>query len=187
MVLRALATVLSDVHARAVRTDERGKIVYRDAPVSLSLSHSHGMLVLAVAFTAIGVDVEFVRPRALISQVARVFAPEESTHLEQVHDPERLRLFYRYWTLKEAVCKATGISLREGLAAAQFDLRSIPTFLGTPQQWAAPWQFWCAELEADWQVAVAVFGAPGAPSLSARRMDLFGNCGAQELAGLMSF
>ena len=91
------------------------------APVAFNVSHSgrHGLIALApeglIALAPegrIGVDVEErSTKRNLDGCIRLVFAPEERTALEKSRGRERVELFYRLWTLKEAAIKAVGAGL----------------------------------------------------------------------------
>ena len=88
-----------------------------------SLSHS-GQWVLAVtaSFGAVGVDVEIMqtdRPLDRLSQ--RFFTAAENAWLAQVSGEERMHLFYRLWTAKEALFKALGMPV----GAAHFTAREV--------------------------------------------------------------
>ncbi|MGH8282615.1 MAG: 4'-phosphopantetheinyl transferase family protein [Gammaproteobacteria bacterium] len=187
--LEALKQLLGRINAHALRTGSMGNIVYTDATLKLNLSHSHGLLALAVATMPVGVDVERVRPRSLTVHAERVFMAEETAYLARTQDDiGRLRLFYRYWTLKEAVCKAAGISIWEGLAAARFDLAAqTPVFTCTKERLAGPWRFWSAGIDGHWQLAVAARGEPVAAALQAWRTALPGAWTKQVLDALSSF
>ncbi len=189
LALEALEQVSGRINADALRTGSAGNIVYTDAPLTLSLSHSRELLTLTVASMPAGVDVERLRPRLLTAHTERIFMPKETAHLARTHDDfERLRLFYRYWTLKEAVCKAAGISIWEGFAAVRFDLAAQAlVFTCATERLTGPWRFWSAGIDGHWQLAVVARGAPDAPALHAWRMALPGARTKQALDGLSSF
>ncbi len=83
------------------------------AGVHWSLSHSGRCVAAVVAPHAVGIDIEEIRdvPDELKNQVAS----EPEWQLDQVYDPV---VFFRYWTAKEAVLKATGHGL-SGLAGCR--------------------------------------------------------------------
>lgn len=85
--------------------------------IQFSLSHSGEYALVAVARgRAVGVDVEACRPEVEAIKLAeRFFAPSESRQVAQASDDTRQRLFYRYWTAKEAYLKGRGIGLSLGL------------------------------------------------------------------------
>jgi 4'-phosphopantetheinyl transferase len=98
----------------------------RAADVSFSVSHTRNLVVcgLADADARVGVDAERRRPRAGASAIARrFFCPEESRALERVPPSRRADRFWALWTLKEALVKAAGLDLCDGLSACAFRLR----------------------------------------------------------------
>jgi 4'-phosphopantetheinyl transferase len=86
-------------------------------PIEFSLSHSGQYALVAVANgRAVGVDIEVCRPDVDALQLARrFFAPGESHRIAQAHGEEQPRMFYHYWTGKEAYLKGRGVGLSFGL------------------------------------------------------------------------
>jgi 4'-phosphopantetheinyl transferase len=82
-----------------------------------TLSHSGEHLAAAVAAQPIGLDLELPRrPRDVMALAHYLFAPDEVARLlETGEGPDRDRLFYVFWALKEARGKRGG----EGLQATQ--------------------------------------------------------------------
>lgn len=79
-----------------------------DHPLSVSISHSGDWAVVAVATApAVGVDVEQVVPVDLAGLGRQVLAAGEEAATPAA--------FFRYWTRKESVLKATGDGLRVAL------------------------------------------------------------------------
>ena len=76
----------------------------------LDMSHSWGIGAVAVARRGrVGVDVKAVRPITEARQVAaRFFAMSERRQLDRLDPEDHLEGFYRCWTQKEAVLRATG-------------------------------------------------------------------------------
>lgn len=91
----------------------------------ISISHSGGLLLLAVAHGfRVGVDVEALDQELEVASLAqRHLAPGEAAHILNMEIPESTLSFLRSWTLKEAVRKALGI----GLA---MDTRAWPVAIG---------------------------------------------------------
>lgn len=73
-----------------------------------SLSHSANRVLCAVSDSAVGCDAEHIRPTSL-SLADRFFTPIEQEQIAKASD--RKKMFFRLWTLKESVIKATGQSL----------------------------------------------------------------------------
>jgi 4'-phosphopantetheinyl transferase len=83
-----------------------------------NLSHSGDRVLIAVTCgTQVGVDVERVREDLDVLELARAqFATDEIENLERLEPAERARVFFHYWTCKEAVTKAIGRGLSIPLA-----------------------------------------------------------------------
>ena len=90
------------------------------ADVSFNVSHSgkHGMIALAPA-GRIGVDIEEYNTRHYLAQLTTsttLFTAHERAALAQQHGNDKLHLFTKLWTIKEALAKAHGTGLRLNLA-----------------------------------------------------------------------
>ena len=111
-----------------------------------NLSHTDGLIACAVTVgREVGVDVEHIN-RHLVRDVAgRFFAPREVSDLNRLPEPERQRVFFDYWTLKEAYIKARGFGLALPLGdfAFKLDPPNAPTITFEPSldDDPATWQF----------------------------------------------
>ena len=110
----------------AFRTSEHGKpyaiVRGRRAPISFNVSHSgaHGLIALAPR-RAGRVDVEERVPhRNLAELIEAVFGPNEKHELAAASNRDRLHLFFRLWTMKEALSKAHGMGL--SLDVSRFEI-----------------------------------------------------------------
>lgn len=76
---------------------------------AISLSHSRGWVACAASMTGpVGIDVEVPRPGRPIAEIARfAFGPGERRRMAEMGEAG----FYRIWTLREALAKATGTGL----------------------------------------------------------------------------
>ncbi len=81
--------------------------------LEFNLSHSRDWILIAVARgRVVGVDVERLAHEAeLFSMAAQVFARHEVEAFEKLPPGERMEAFFRTWTRKEAILKATGEGL----------------------------------------------------------------------------
>ena len=80
------------------------------APISFNISHSgdHGLIAIARS-GRVGVDVEERSARHdLDGPMAAVLGPDERWALSQVRRDRRHHLFFRIWTIKEALIKGLG-------------------------------------------------------------------------------
>ena len=84
-------------------------------PLTLSLSHSKGYVLIALSQSKIklGVDIEKIKMTREYSKLA-----SECFHLTEFNciNQHGLSAFYRFWTLKEALTKAKKLDLTEVLA-----------------------------------------------------------------------
>lgn len=84
----------------------------------VNVSHAGSWVLIAVGRVAVGVDVEELNPDFPISQLLPVaFSPAEQQVITGSTNP--ITQFYRFWTRKEAILKATGF----GVGA---DLPTVP-------------------------------------------------------------
>lgn len=108
-------------------------------------SHSgEGLLVALGEHVAVGVDMEWLRPRPrALALAARYFTPDEHDWLAaQATADARDHAFLRLWCAKEAVLKAHGHGLSFGLHRLRFEdtaaglaLRDCDPALGDPLDW----------------------------------------------------
>jgi 4'-phosphopantetheinyl transferase len=93
---------------------DHGRPYLADSPLDFSVSHTKGLLLVAVVATGkVGVDIEAISDRAVDDLADRVFSPAEQHQFLLVDRPQRPAHFMRIWTRKEAAVKLTG----HGLAA----------------------------------------------------------------------
>ena len=112
------------------------------APVSFNVSHSGKYGLIAFNLEGrIGVDVEErIAREDLDGLIETVYGPHEQLELSVLTGEPRLRLFYRLWTIKEALVKALGDGLyvdfsqfqapqgmRRGEPAGTFRFPHLPT------------------------------------------------------------
>ena len=92
------------------QTNDYGKPSITNFP-SFNISHSHGMIVCAIAsqpHTILGIDTEEVR-FVEIEYFNSCFNENEWQEIQEATD--RLKTFYRFWTMKESFIKADGRGL----------------------------------------------------------------------------
>ncbi|MEM7021255.1 MAG: 4'-phosphopantetheinyl transferase superfamily protein [Pseudomonadota bacterium] len=81
----------------------------RSLKVGFNVSHTEDRGLIAIGEGAVGVDIEFLGREADFDGVARVvFTTVEQAALQATDGQDRVALFYRLWTQKEALIKARG-------------------------------------------------------------------------------
>jgi 4'-phosphopantetheinyl transferase len=130
--------------------------------LEFNLSHTGGLVVCAVTSgNAVGVDVEDCGRRTDYLELAqRFFAASEAAVLAGLPPDQQRRLFFEFWTLKEAFIKARGMGLSIPLDGFAFspppDLPpriSFPKLAGEDSQ---AWQFARLSMGPRYQIAVAL-------------------------------
>jgi len=131
--------------------------------LNFNLSHSEGMALYAVSHEQqIGIDIESVRPLSEVEQIAeRFFSNREYQELRAFPTSQQHTAFFRYWTLKEAYVKATGLGL--SLPLNQFEVSVTPggvRLLKTPtdSQEASYWSLKELNVGNNYAAAIAVKG-----------------------------
>lgn len=141
-VAPAAWTFIANVHGRPEILDRP-----RGVPdLRFNLSHTEGLIACAVTIgREVGIDVEHIGRRLTHDVAGRFFAPREVYDLNARPADERSRVFFDYWTLKEAYIKARGLGLALPLADFAFTLSpSAPpaiTFEPALNDDPATWQF----------------------------------------------
>lgn len=107
--LLADCTGLSPARLDLHRTEQGKPFIAARAGLDFSISHSREVGVIALAATAIGVDVEHVRRPLYLDRTARRILHEDTVRLLETMAPDRrVAAFIDAWTLREAHVKAVG-------------------------------------------------------------------------------
>jgi 4'-phosphopantetheinyl transferase len=131
-------------------------------PLQFNLSHSGDRVAVAVArHRCVGVDIERMRPLPRrIALADRFFSAEEKAALH-ASDPDRTpQLFYRLWSSKEAMIKATGHGLAIPLDSFAMDPEAVPprVLRPPPQCGKGHWTLAVADILATHSCAVVAAG-----------------------------
>lgn len=144
--------------------NEKGKPYLANNSLQFNLSHSgHWALLAATRDRELGVDIEQTRhERDLLGIAESYYHPDELALLKQRQGTEQIHLFYRLWTLKEALFKAMGVGIAAGLENLNFNLGNpisvqFSPALGAPTL-AHQWQFHQWQLPDTGYCALAAAG-----------------------------
>ena len=104
------------------RFGKHGKPFLPGGP-SFNQSHSEDRIMIGVAAEGrLGVDIEEIREvRYLLGIADKNFGADEAARLHAFPEHERLELFFRLWTRKEAFLKALGVGLTHPLRTFSVD------------------------------------------------------------------
>ena len=130
-------------------------------PLRFNLSHTPGLVACVISLESdCGVDVERLRALRNPQAIARkMFAASELAELEGRTGPDYLERFFRYWTLRESYCKATGLGIARAPKNFAFQVSSAGgiaiRFEPQDMEAADQWQFACLRPASEHLVAVA--------------------------------
>jgi 4'-phosphopantetheinyl transferase len=133
--------------------------------LQFNISHSATYAVCAIAQdTAVGVDIEAVRPVSRALAIARdEFRPSELEELLAVKPAARNKAFLTCWTCKEAVLKALGCASANSMRDPEIDFTAddAPKLLSWQgsHRAAKDWTLRCLSLPPSFVGAMAVQGA----------------------------
>ena len=89
--------------------NEHGKPYLTDTPeIYVNWSHSGDYVICAVADREVGIDLQKMDREPKENLIRKVLTKEEQEFYRSVPKPERKKLFYRYWSVKESFLKALG-------------------------------------------------------------------------------
>lgn len=115
-------TLESDPAGLQFFTGAAGKPSLVDHPLQFNLSHTSNWVAIACAAQgSVGVDIEEGDRRINALDIAtHSFHPNEAARLTTTPAENQLPLFLHWWTAKEALLKAWGKSIFEGIATLDF-------------------------------------------------------------------
>jgi 4'-phosphopantetheinyl transferase len=144
------------------------------AGLRTSISHHRERAAVALCCGSGGLGIDLERPRRgcrWASIARRWFTPAEQALLAACEPAQGERLFYRFWTLKEAWVKATG----QGLAG---NFQAIRAVAGEGARWwieadtrKDDWQAWSGWVGPDCLAVVWQGGAASAPRIENIALD----------------
>jgi len=95
----------------------------RNSAWQFNVSHSGQWAVLAVAHSPIGVDLEIMHERLSYPAIAsQILTPSEQQAWRQLAGRDRELAIWQLWVCKEALLKAMGLGIAEGLTKVSFPL-----------------------------------------------------------------
>jgi phosphopantetheinyl transferase len=105
-----------DIERRCRRcgSGDHGRPFVAGGPVSFSVSSSHELAAVATSTGVVGVDLELVASAGVPAELG--LAPAEQRHVEALAPDLRTPTVLRLWTAKEAVLKADGLGIADGLS-----------------------------------------------------------------------
>ena len=113
-------------------------------PVAFSLSHTRGMVGVAVATVPglrLGFDLEAAGRMISANLISQIFRPEELRWLGSLPPEAQAPGMMRLWTLTEGFIKATGLGLSEDLSTFWFEPPPVIRFAPNAAEAGQTWSF----------------------------------------------
>jgi 4'-phosphopantetheinyl transferase len=121
-ILRSLLGTDLNLTPESINFDylPRGKPIlakHHQTALQFNISHSKNLALYAFSNSqTVGIDLEFIHPLpSALSLAERFFTPQEAEYLSFLSPDDQEKMFFRFWTAKEAYLKATG----EGIAGLE--------------------------------------------------------------------
>ncbi|MCR9292640.1 MAG: 4'-phosphopantetheinyl transferase superfamily protein [bacterium] len=130
------------------------------AALHFNVSHSADRGLIALAPCAVGVDIEVVSRRMNLQAIAgQLISPRERPAWESMPAPQRCDQLLRIWVCKEALLKAMGLGIAEGLRKVSLELPIPETGVFVPEHVDPTLQL---QLEEDGSCSRNAWMEPGA-------------------------
>lgn len=126
--------------ATAKRGKPFAKVDGKPVSAGFNVSHSgeHGLIAVAPD-GQVGVDIEVRSPRRTLENLIKgVLSAQEQVELARLDEGQKLFVFYRLWTIKEALVKAHGMGLALDVAELEIPADMLH---GAPRSVCEFWQF----------------------------------------------
>lgn len=146
----------------------------------LSISHTRGLAMVAMSSgRALGVDVEWTGRPAPFEVAKSVFHPSERAVLEAAPEPDRARIFYTLWTVKESYIKADGRGMHIPLTTFAVSLDPLRPLHGLAENDLATYEIQSWSVSKTHMAALSTEGPPASVSRHAvQPAELAGICSA---------
>ena len=122
----------------------------KNSNIEFNMSHSRNMVCYVIAFNnKIGVDIEFYDNSIDIMEISEVvFTKKEIKLIKSLNNKEKYKIFYTFWTKKEALVKAIGKGLSYPINTIEvIKLLSGKNILLTDRNNELQQKWYCYELE----------------------------------------
>ena len=100
----------------------RGKPYFPGSDLHFSITHTKSTVFCAIADTEIGIDAEELTRKVSPNLAEKILSPREYEQYAAVPEEEKNQALLRFWVLKEAEAKCSGLGLRGYPDHTEFDL-----------------------------------------------------------------
>lgn len=103
--------------------NEHGKPYLTETPeIYVNWSHSRDYVICAISDQEVGIDLQKMDREPKENLIRKALTEEEQEFYRSVPKPERQKLFYQYWSVKESFLKALGTGFYTSLHTFQVDM-----------------------------------------------------------------
>lgn len=133
--------------------------------IKFNLSHSENIILLAVSEKhEVGVDVEFIRELTNMDSLFEfTLTNDERRYINEFSTDQKIKIFYRLWTLKESLVKGLGeglsIPLNTISVLSDNFIRSQTEYPIAPKNEKKDWKIFVLDIDFRYAGAVAVGGS----------------------------
>ena len=100
----------------------RGKPYFPGSDLHFSITHTKTTVFCAIADREIGIDAEDLNRKVSPALAEKILSPHEYAQYKTVPEEDRNEALLRFWVLKEAEAKCSGLGLRGYPDHTEFDL-----------------------------------------------------------------
>ena len=122
LLLKQMYEELTGEEMPPIEKAPRGKPYFPGSDLHFSITHTKTTVFCAVSDTEIGIDAEDLTRKVSPALAEKILSPGEYTQYEALPEEERNEALLRFWVLKEAAAKCSGLGLRGYPNHTDFDL-----------------------------------------------------------------
>ena len=100
----------------------RGKPYFPGSDLHFSITHTKTTVFCVIADTQVGIDAEDLNRNVSPNLAQKILSPKEYAQYEALPEEEKNEALLRFWVLKEAEAKCSGLGLRGYPDHTEFDL-----------------------------------------------------------------
>lgn len=122
LLLARMYEELTGEELPSIEKAPRGKPYFPESELHFSITHTKTTVFCAIADREIGIDAEDLSRKVSPALAGKILSPYEYRQYEAVPDVEKNEALLRFWVLKEAEAKCSGLGLRGYPDHTAFDL-----------------------------------------------------------------
>ena len=122
LLLAQMYEELTGCEMPPIEKASRGKPYFPGSDLHFSITHTKTTVFCAIADAPLGIDAEELSRKVSPTLAQKILSPAEYAQYETVPEEDRNEALLRFWVLKEAEAKCSGLGLRGYPDHTDFDL-----------------------------------------------------------------